>query len=249
MTVQIALCDDEAAELKKTEELLGAYKQKHMNTDFIIERFESADELLCMVREGKYSPHLIFMDVYMPGETGESAPLGIEAARQLHDMGNGAKLVFLTTSKEYALDAFEVEAFQYVVKPVQPDKLFPLLDRFWKDTEEGREKYMLLRVEGKIVKVPVKDVVYCEAQKKQQCIYLADGTELVQNLTMAKLYEMCSACQALMKVGASYIVHLEHIDSLNAREIQMDNGQKIYLPRGTYRCLREQYFDYYCGKE
>lgn len=249
MTVQIALCDDETEELKKTEEILGAYRQKHMSADFMIEHFESADELLFMVREGNYSPHLIFMDVYMPGEAGENIPSGIEAARRLRDMGNGAKLVFLTTSKEHALDAFEVEAFQYVLKPVQPDKLFSLLDRFRKETEEERKKYILLRMEGKIMKVPVKDVVYCEAQGKHQYIYLADGTELIQNLTMAKLYEMCSVCRALVKVGVSYIVHLEHIDSLNAQEAQMDNGQKIYLPRGTYRCLREQYFDYYCGKE
>lgn len=249
MTVQIALCDDETAELNKTEKILDAYEQKHTDADFIIERFKKADELLYMVREGKYLPHLIFMDVYMPGETGESVPLGLEAAKRLRDMGNGAKLVFLTTSKEHALDAFEVEAFHYVLKPVQPAKLFPLLDRYRKEAEEEREKYILLRVKGKIRKVPVKDVVYCEAQKKQQCIYLADGTELVQNLTMAKLYEMCSICQALVKVGASYIVHLEHIDSLSAQEAQMDNGQKIYLPRGTYRCLREQYFNYYCGKK
>lgn len=143
MTVQIALCDDETTELKKTEEILGAYKQKHRNTDFMIERFESADELLYMVREGKYSPHLIFMDVYMPGETGESVPLGIEAAKRLRDMGNGAKLVFLTTSKEHALDAFDVEAFQYVLKPIQQDKVFSLLDRFQKEAEEEREKYIL----------------------------------------------------------------------------------------------------------
>lgn len=45
---------------------------------------------------------------------------------------------------------------------------------------------------------------------------------------------------------ASYIVHLEHIVSLNAHEVHTDLGQKIYLPRGTYRCLREQYLDYYC---
>lgn len=249
MTVQIALCDDETAELKKIEEILGVYKKKHVNTNFMIECFESTEELLCMVREGKYSPQLIFMDIYMPGETGESIPLGIEAARRLRDMGNGAKLVFITTSKEHALDAFEIEAFQYVLKPVQPDKLFSLLDRFQKEVQEEREKYILVRAEGKIIKVPVKDVVYCEAQGKRQCIHLADGTELVQNLTMAKLYEMCSVCQALVKVGASYIIHLEHIDSLNAQEAQMDNGQKIYLPRGTYRCLREQYFNYYCGKK
>ena len=67
MTVQIALCDDETAELNKTEKILDAYEQKHTDADFIIERFKKADELLYMVREGKYLPHLIFMNVYMPG--------------------------------------------------------------------------------------------------------------------------------------------------------------------------------------
>lgn len=69
---------------------------------------------------------------------------------------------------------------------------------------------------------------------------MADGAELVQNLTIAKIY---------VRAGDSYIINLEHIVSLNAQEMKLDNGQKIYLPRGTYRCLREKYFEYYCGKE
>lgn len=251
MTVQIALCDDETAELNKTEELLSAYAQKHTpkytDAAFIIERFESADALLCSIREEKYSPDLVFMDIYLPGETGECTPLGMEAARQLRDMGNMAKLVFLTASREHALDAFDVEASQYLLKPIQADKLYSLLDRLLE--EEEREQYILLRVEESFKKVSLNDIVYCEAQGKHQCIYMADGTKVLQNLTMAKIYEMCSSCQNLVKVGASYIIHLEHIESLNAQVARMDNGQKIYLPRGGYRLLREQYFDYYCSGE
>ncbi len=78
---------------------------------------------------------------------------------------------------------------------------------------------------------------------------MKDGTQVQQNLTMTRIYEMCSVCQALVKVGVSYIVSLEHVVSMNARELLMDNGQKIYLPRGTFRLLREQYLDYYCGRE
>ena len=78
---------------------------------------------------------------------------------------------------------------------------------------------------------------------------MADGTELIQNLTLEMIYNMCSVCREFVRIGGSYIVNLEHIDSLNAQEVNLDNGQKIFLPRGAYRCLREQYFDYYCGKE
>lgn len=249
MTVQIALCDDEAAELTKTEKILDEYEQKHADMNFIIERFENPDGLLLRIREGRYLPHLIFMDIYMPAETGESAPLGIEAARRLRDMNVRAKLVFLTTSREHALEAFDVEAFQYLPKPVQPDRLFSLLDRFREEAGKEREQYILLNVEGMLKKISLEDIVYCEAQGKCQYICMKDGTNVQQNLTMTKIYEMCSACQAFVKVGVSYIVSLKHIASMNAQEILMDNGHKIYLPRGTYRILREQYFDYYCGRE
>ena len=249
MTLQIALCDDEIAELEKTEQLLNAYEQKYPNSDFVVQRFEGTDELLSMVKEGNYLPDLVFLDIFLPGEQGENIPLGMEAAKILRDMGSGVKLIFLTASREYALEAFDVEASCYLVKPVSEDKLFSKLDRFLEETEQERRKSILLKRDGRIMKVPLNDVVYCEAQGKRQCIYMADGTELIQNLTIAKIYDMCSVCREFVRVGVSYITNLEHIDSLNAQEMQMDNGHKIYLPRGTYRCLREQYCEYYCMKE
>ena len=250
MTVQIALCDDEPAELMKTEKILRAYEQEHPQADFKIERFESADKLLGMVGEETYLPYLIFIDIYMPdGKTGERLPIGVEAAKQIRGMGSTAKLFFLTTSREHALDAFEVEASRYLLKPLSAEKLFTLLDGFLKELEEEREKYILLRVEGMITRIPLNDIIYCEAKGKFQYIYMKDGTQVQQNLTMTRIYEMCSVCQALVKVGVSYIVSLEHVVSMNARELLMDNGQKIYLPRGTFRLLREQYLDYYCGRE
>lgn len=249
MTVQIALCDDEIEELDKIEKLLNIYEERNPNVDFMVRSFESADTLLAMVEQGKLAPEIIFMDIFMPGETGEKESLGMDAAKQFQKMENKSKLVFFTTSKEYALEAFDVDAAGYLVKPVSEEKLFSVLDKFLLETEQERRKYIVLKIDGNIMRVPLSDVVYCEAQRKQQSIYLADGTELRQTLTMAKLYEMCSVCREFVRMGASYIINLEHIERLNAEELCLDTGKKIYLPRGTYRCLREQYFDYYCGKE
>lgn len=247
MTYQIALCDDETEELRKTEKLLSDYEHVHPGLYLMIKCFRNADELLRMVKEKKYEPDLVFMDICMPGQ--EAVPIGIDAAKQLREMGCMARLLFLTNTKEYALDAFDVEAFCYLLKPVSKDKLFSVLDRIVNAEEKEKKKHVLLRVKGTIIRVSLNDIVYCEAQRKCQCIYMSDGTELIQNLTMAKIYELCSGGLEFVKVGASYIVNLEHIESLSAKEAQMDNGQKIYLPRGTYHCLREQYLDYYCGKE
>ena len=237
---QIALCDDKIKELDKVENILGSYQEQHAECDFSVERFSSADELLQRVKEKHYVPDLLFIDIYMPGK------LGIDAAKELRKMGNECYIVFLTISKEYAMEAFGVDAIQYLIKPVSCKEIFRILDRFTKDMKEKENQYLLLKVDGSIRRIALNNIIYCEAQKKQQCIYMTDEKKLLQSMTMTKLYDMLYSHQAFVKVGISYIVNLEHVIGLNAQELQMDNGKKIHLPRGTYRKLREQYFDYYC---
>ena len=100
----IALCDDEESELDKAENMLKSYQEQNRECSFSIERFISADDLLWKVKENEYMPDLLLMDIYMPRK------LGIEAAKELREMGNECRIIFLTTSKEYALEAFRVDA-------------------------------------------------------------------------------------------------------------------------------------------
>lgn len=236
----IALCDDETEELNKAEQMLKNYEKKHPQIKFEAERFENADELLCRVIEKNYMPDIVLMDVYMPGK------MGTKAARELRDMGSRSRIIFLTSSKEHALEAFRVDASQYLVKPVSEKELFPILDRLLKNVEEERKKYILLRIEGRIQRVALNDIVYCEAQGKTQCLYFSDGTSCSFNKTMAAIYDMLCGYPEFVRVGAAYIVNMEHIASLNRQELGMDNGKKIYPPRGSYQPLREKYFGYYC---
>lgn len=237
----IALCDDETAELVKTEKMLRGYEKGHPGLDFVIEHFKDAEELIYMIQEENYIPDLVFMDIYL-----NSVPFGMEAANKLRNMDYRGKLVFLTTSRDYALEAFDVGASQYLVKPVAEDKLFSLLDRLMQDIEEERRKYILQRIDGRLVRVPVNDIIYCEAQGKTQGMYLVGGAQYLLHTTMMELYEQLSRYQEFVRIGVAFIVNLGYIGSLNAKEIHMDNGKKIYLPRGAYKGLREQYFTYYC---
>ncbi len=246
----IALCDDELAELEKTEKLLSDYEKKHSGLDFVIRSFQNVDELLCLVREENFMPDLIFMDIYMPDSERNSYPLGMEAAKELRGMNYKGELIFLTTSKEYALEAFDVAALQYMVKPVSEEKLFSVLNGLLRDIDEERKKYILLKIDGNLVRVPLNDIVYCEAQGKTQCLHLTNGTQHILRMTLTELYDQLSHYQEFVRLGVAFIVNIGYIGSLNAKEILMDNGMKIYLPRGTYKSLREHYFSYYCrGKE
>jgi len=237
---QIVLCDDEMADLAKTEKMLNNYQEYHIEVDFKIRAFKSADELLHAITEEHYMPDLLLLDIYMPEK------MGITAAKELRVMGNKGRIVFLTTSKEHALDAFGVDASQYLVKPITEKKLFSVLDKLLEDIEEQRRKYLLLKIDGKIHRIPINDIVYCEAQKKNQCLQLTDGTQLLLHMTMRDIWGMLSCYEEFARVGVSYIINLEHLRSLNAREMKMDTEDILFLPRGSYQPLREKYFQYYC---
>lgn len=240
---QIALLDDETEELNKTIQILDRYESVHTENSFEVECFESAEKFLRQVTDEQYAPDLIIMDIYMPDK------MGIDVAKELRSMGNKCRIIFLTTSKEHALDAFEVEATQYLLKPISAERLCPVLDRIMEEDEEARRKYLLLRIENRIRRVAVSDIAYCEAQGKMQYLQLTDGSNCVLRATLTEIYEQLVQYHEFVRVGIGYIVNLEHIESLCRQELKMDNGKVLYLPRGSYGPLREKYFAYYCEEE
>ena len=148
---RIAICDDEKKELDKTESLVLSWRRRHEDEDIFVDRFEDPEKMLTRIKEGEYIPDLILLDIYMPGKS------GIKAARELRQMGNRGKIVFLTTSKEHALDAYGVDAAQYLVKPVGEKKLFSVLDKIMKN-RENRIAHVIFRSDGRSCKVALKDI-------------------------------------------------------------------------------------------
>ena len=237
---RIAICDDEMEELEKTKWLLFHYGEEHPEYEFTIKCFDSAGQLLSAVKEEEYVPDLLLLDIYLPGR------LGTEVAKELRDLGKESRIIFLTTSMDHALDAFRVDALQYLVKPVTEAELFAALDKFLWDVEDKRKKCLLLRIDGMTHRIEVDTIVFLEAQGKNQSMYLSDGTQLVLHMTMTGLFQLLARYRKFVRVGAAYIVNLEFISSLNSHNICLDTGRNIFLPRGAFQPLKKQYFDYYC---
>lgn len=235
---QIAICDDEISELDEVEQLLRSYHTPRLKGELLIRRFADSEELFLQITMQDYQPDLIFMDIYLPGAT------GIEMARQLRERGNTSKIVFLTSSQDHALDAFGVEAFSYLVKPVTQERLFAVLDKLLKCLVNEQPQYFFLKVEDGVLKVEPNEIIYCEAQRKRQCVNLRGDRSVSMRGTMSGLAELLCANQMFVKLGASYIINLEHIEQLCSQTVLLDNGTEICLPRGSYKELRKQFFQY-----
>lgn len=237
---KIAVCDDEKTDIAKIRHCLSGWQTEHPNCELDVKSFTSAKDLIELFRRGEYEPDILFLDVYMPERS------GIAVAKSFRDRGYDGEIVFITTSREHALEAFGVNALQYLVKPVEMPALSMVLDTLLSGRREKRWDCVLLRMEGRVCRVAVDDIIYCEAQGKSQCLHLLHDIHQRLHMSMLEIYGLLSEWQRFVRVGASYIVNLDYVNSLNAREICLDNGENIFLPRGAYHSLREQYFHYYC---
>jgi DNA-binding LytR/AlgR family response regulator len=114
--IRALLVDDEAPARSELRYLLAAHPEVQ-----VVGEAASAPEALELARDLHYD--VVFLDVEMPGVT------GLEAAPHVHEQRDSPAVVFVTAHAEYAIDAFAVEAFDYLLKPVDPDRLARVVER------------------------------------------------------------------------------------------------------------------------
>lgn len=234
----IALCDDEERELDRIENFLASYQDKKQEVKYKTDRFFSAEALLRRVREEGYMPDILLLDIFMSGKN------GIEAAEEVRRLGLDMPIVFLTTSKEYALSAYGVDAVQYLVKPLDDKRFFHAMDSVMRQIDKSRNNQIVVKVAGGIRQIQPNDIVYCESQKNYQVVHLA-GEEYKARITAGKLWEMLERFPQFGRCGRSYILNMDHIVSVEREEIKMDNGRKVYIPRNKSAEFKKIYFAYY----
>lgn len=162
----IAVCDDipiECADIAKQIETI----LKQSNTDFMIKKFFGGLELI----QSRESFDIIFLDIKMPNIN------GMELAKQIRKQGRQSLIIFITSASEYVFDAFDVEAFQYLLKPIQTDKLKNVLEKATKKMQiDANIDFLMISANRQIQKVFLKDILYIESIGRIAKIHCNNGT-------------------------------------------------------------------------
>ncbi len=238
---QIALCDDIISELEKIETLLGKYEEKNPLLKYGIKQFESAQLLIDMIKEKKYLPDLLLMDIFMKEKT------GLDAVKELRREGYNVPVIFLTTSTEYALEAYQVDALQYLVKPLDKNRFFHVMDMAFEIIRKNEKDFVVIKTSAGLRQIQPDQIIYCETQKNYQFLYL-ENEQIKVRMTSKELYEILGTFHQFSKCGSSYVINLNHIVTMNREEIHVDNGDKIYLPRNRVTEFKKNYFAFYFDK-
>lgn len=168
MFYRIAILDDDADALRRMEEMFSAYGAAHPEHDWETACFTHAEpfmESVCRTgHEGEWAFDMLLMDIYLPDGN------GMECARTLRRNGYDGMIIFQSSSAEHAVEAYAVDAVQYLIKPVSQERLFAAADRAVEELPRYRKK----RCKKVTEEQPVQPTGNTNLEKKQTFRFFID---------------------------------------------------------------------------
>lgn len=217
--LHFAVCDDEPYMLGRLSTQISEGLAELGCREFRLARFSGGQALL----EAGERFDLVFLDVQM------DPPDGLETARALRRRGDGCLVVFLTVLRERVFDAFEVRAFDYLVKPASLDRLRRTLERALEDLDRRRARTLLVQRGTAREVVPLDEIVYCEVMGRKIYLHREDGGVLDYYDKLADLERRLGG--GFFRCHRSYLVNLDHVRGCGGGQVRLSGGEAVPVSR------------------
>lgn len=237
--LKIAVCDDNRQMLDKVEGILQNYR-KINDVPMSIDTYESAIELMDALRKNDYG--ILILDIIMPGFT------GMQAAQEIRKFNEEIKIIFLTSSKEFAIDSYAVDAYYYLLKPVKEEALFPLIDKIILE-RKARNQVCVIYTPMGIVNIPFAKIECLEVYNKHLVFHLSDGSNKEIRGSMSDYEEAFLSRTEFKKIHRSYILNMDYISSIEPTTIKTYSGKEFPVSRLLVRDIKDQYMNYMFAKD
>lgn len=245
MQLNVAVIDDNQTDIKYVSGLVSLWAEAAVHT-VRIRTFQSAEEFLFHYEEDKEFD-ILLLDIEM-GDMN-----GVELAKKIRQDNDFVQMVFITGFPDFMAEGYEVSALHYLMKPVSEEKLHNVLDKAVGNLEKS-EKRLCVTFERQTVFVPLRQILYIEAQKQYVQIYCAQrsGTspsagpgnvaqESVQQEGCGEIiYRMKESLSNIekqvdeyfLKCQRSFLVNLRHVSQIKRNCVVLKNGAEVPISRG-----------------
>ena len=223
--IRIAICDDEAPTRAYLASLIRA-----QDCPCEVVEYASAGDCLADHR----GIDLLFLDI----ELNAAGLDGMALARQIREGSSAAQpvIIFVTGYERYVFDAFDVGAFQYLLKPVDEEKFAQVFARAVKQIEAGRVQPQLshaltLQSAGTSRTVPLDSIYYIESSNHKVMLCLKDG----EFSCYAKIRDLeAELGDQFFRVHKGYLVNLAYVEGYSKTELTLTNGEKLLISKYKY---------------
>ncbi len=229
--MRIAVCDDLAECREEIKKRLQEYAEK-TQTRFSINTFENGSEFL--VSDVDYD--IVFMDIYL-GEQN-----GVDVARE-YTAGKSADIIFVTSSRDFAVEAFSLGAVHYLVKPFSYDDFEVAMNRCLAIKQPTTQQtHLIINSKQGVTKIPTSDIIYIEVQNRICIIHTADR-EYLYNTTLELLSQELPE-DMFFRIQRSFVVNLAHIESIHNNYVTLRGDVSVSIARNKFKMFKSVYQDY-----
>lgn len=226
--IKIAICDDEAP----TRAYLAALIRAQSRPCEIV-GYARAEDYLADSRE----IDLLFLDI----ELSAGGQDGMALAKRIRESAGGPQpvIIFVTGYERYVFDAFDVGAFQYLLKPVDEEKFAGVFSRAMAQIEAKAEKPALtLQFANATKTIPLENIFYIESSNHKVILHLTDG----EFVSYTKIGDLETELQGqFFRVHKGYLVNLSYVDGYTRAEVEMANGDRLLLSKYKYQDFVKAY--------
>ena len=234
--IKAAFCDDDLLEIDEINALFDRYCVAH-DKKIAGAVFHSPLELLAEIEKGVHFD-ILFLDVIMPGQN------GINVAREIRQYDRTTKIIFLTSSSEFAVESYTVGAFFYYVKPIKAEVFRQLMDAAISECEKEKQGSLILRCKSGITRIDLEKLVYCEVMGHNLVFHLDDGIKFESTGSMDELSSELEKYGCFLRPHRSFLINMEYIKSISYKAITLNNLEKIPIPHGKCSEIKNLYFNY-----
>ncbi|WP_322176779.1 LytR/AlgR family response regulator transcription factor [Acutalibacter caecimuris] len=224
--IMFAICDDEPQMAREIADQLAGY-MKETDCDYSVDCFSSGHALLKSSDEFD----VIFLDIQM------ERPDGMETAALLRRRESRSLLIFVTVLKDRVFDVFPLEAFDYLLKPLDRDRFRRTMDRALRWLERDAAKNLVIQRGSGCQVVPLSDILYCEVLGRKIFIHKKDGIVLDYYDRLEDLEQRVDS--RFFKCHRSYLVNLDHVGGCQEGQVLLSQGERIPVSRLRERELTQ----------
>lgn len=230
--MRIAICDDAIQDRTWMLRATNAYMQQH-GIVASVTIFESGRELLNADKQFD----IYLLDVVMPQMN------GIELAEQIRKKDKHSPIVFITSSAEYAIDGYSVNAAGYILKPPNAAQFSAQLNRLFQDGKLTYEQTIPVVCDRVEIRLAVKNIVYAESLLHRILVHLSKGESLCLYQKLDNLEKSLRPYPQFQRCHKSYLVNLDFAGNIDKTSFTMTTGAIIPISRNSYAQSKLAYYN------
>lgn len=233
--IQVAIVEDEAESRARIKECL-AFLEETENMAFSVSEFSTGTAFL-----GSYSQDydIVFMDIEMPGMD------GMECARALRKMDTSVVLIFVTNLAQFAITGYEVEALDFILKPINKYSFAMKVKRAVARTSKRHDEFIAVKTEGETRSVRIASIKYLEVTGHYVVYHTTEG-DITEYITLKDVYGKINRSY-FVYASRSFLVNLRYVTAVNRETVSLGEDE-VLISRPQRRAFLAAVSDYMGGR-